>query len=212
MGNYRANEDVTVGAPPPIAPSGQFFQMMSDFEREQALADQEDTSFTEETVEDEYTGYVSSLPKRPLELDPLKFWGVSIYNCHSCYIADIYQKNCKANRETYPTLFKIALDYLPVQASSVPCERAFSSSGETDTNKRNRIDYDFMEELQILKYGFKKERLSFTSELLTTLEDLAGVEPKLVGKDPLAERLKKGKGREADNVANGLFIWDDEIE
>ena len=69
-----------------------------------------------------------------------------------------------------------------------------------------------MEELQILKYGFKKEWLSFTGELLTTLEDLAGVKPQLVGKDPLAERLKKGKGHEADNVANGgLFNWDDEI-
>ena len=66
--------------------------MMSDLEREQALAEQEDTSFTEETVEDEYISYVSSLPRHPLELDPLKFWGVSIYNCHSCYITDIYKK------------------------------------------------------------------------------------------------------------------------
>ena len=75
MANYRVNEDDAVGASSFIAPSGQFFQMMSDFEFEQALAEQEDTSFTEETVEDEYIGYVSSLPRRPLELDPLKFWG-----------------------------------------------------------------------------------------------------------------------------------------
>ena len=71
-----------------------------------------------------------------------------------------------------------------------------------------------MEGLQILKYGFKKERLSFTGELLTTLEDLTGDSPEVVGKDPLAERLKKGKRREADGVANDerLFNWDEEME
>jgi hypothetical protein len=95
----------------------------------------------------------------------------------------------------------------------VPCERAFSSSGETDTNKRNRIDYDFMEVLQILKYGFKKERLNFTGELLTVLEDLTGVSPEIVGKDPFAERLKKGHRHDVANVANALsFNWDDGIE
>lgn len=71
-----------------------------------------------------------------------------------------------------------------------------------------------MEALQILKYGFKKERLSFTGELLTTLEDLIGVSPEIVGKDALAEHLKKGRRREVDDVANvqGLFNWDDEVE
>ena len=81
----------------------------------------------------------------------------------------------------------MALDYLLIQASSVPCERAFSSSGETDTNKRNRLDHDFFESLQILKFGFKKEQLTFMSELLTDIEDLTGVNPDLVGKDILAE-------------------------
>jgi hypothetical protein len=100
------------------------------------------------------------------------------------------------------------LDYLPVQATSVPCERAFSSSGETDTKKRNRLNNDFMEELQILKFGYKKERLNFTGDLLTTHEELTGVSPELVGKDPLAERLNKGKLK-ADH-AEGLFNWDDD--
>lgn len=209
MRKYRPDEDiVTAGPPPPIAVNG-FLELMNDFEDQQA--DQEDTSFTQETVDEEYTGYVNSLPKRAVALDPLKFWEVSVYNCHSRHI-DIYEKNCKTNRETYPTLFKIALDYLPIQASSVPCERAFSSAGETDSNKRNRLDYDFMEGLQILKYGFKKEQLSFTGELLTTVEELTGVSPELVGKDRLADRLKRGRRHEeADDNAQGLFNWDDEI-
>jgi hAT family C-terminal dimerisation region len=95
----------------------------------------------------------------------------------------------------------MALNYLPIQATSVPCERAFSSSAETDTKKRNHIKYDFMEALQILKFGFKKERLNFTADLLTTLEDLTSVSPDIIAKDPLAEHLKE-KGREATNNAN----------
>lgn len=54
------------------------------------------------------------------------------------------------------------MDYLPIQASSVPCERVFSSSSETDTKKRNRISPVLMEALQIVKFLLKKERLNFT--------------------------------------------------
>ena len=54
---------------------------------------------------------------------------------------------------THPTLFKMALDYLPIQASAVPSERVFSSSVESDTVKRNRIHPHLMEALQMLKFG-----------------------------------------------------------
>jgi hypothetical protein len=57
------------------------------------------------------------------------------------------------------------MDYLPIQASAVPCERVFSSSAETDTKKRNRIKPELMEALQILKFSLKKTRLDFTSHL-----------------------------------------------
>lgn len=52
------------------------------------------------------------------------------------------------------------MDYLPVQGTSVPCERVFSSSAETDTKQRNRIGATLMEALQMQKYGLKKKRLS----------------------------------------------------
>ncbi|OJA20567.1 hypothetical protein AZE42_14066 [Rhizopogon vesiculosus] len=42
------------------------------------------------------------------------------------------------NQSAFPTLFAMAMDYLPIQASAVPCERVFSSSAETDTKKQNR--------------------------------------------------------------------------
>ncbi|EPS92877.1 hypothetical protein FOMPIDRAFT_1080907, partial [Fomitopsis schrenkii] len=59
----------------------------------------------------------------------------------------------------WPTLFQIAVDYMPTQATSVPCERIFSSAGLTDTPRRSRIGDDLMEALQVIKYLLKKERL-----------------------------------------------------
>jgi hAT family C-terminal dimerisation region len=53
------------------------------------------------------------------------------------------------------------MDYLPIQATSVPSERVFSSAKETDTNKRNRMSPTLMEALQLLKFSLKKERLDF---------------------------------------------------
>jgi hypothetical protein len=67
------------------------------------------------------------------------------------------------NKTEFPTLFAIALDYLPIQASSVPCERVFLSAKETNTLKRNRIHPVLMEALQTLKFSLKKERFNFTS-------------------------------------------------
>ena len=68
----------------------------------------------------------------------------------------------------YPTLFEIAMDYLPIQASAVPCERAFSSGAETLTAHRNRIKPALMEALQMLKFALKKRHLNFAENLLTS--------------------------------------------
>ena len=63
------------------------------------------------------------------------------------------------HQHTFLTIFCIAMDYLPIQASAVPCERVFSSSTETDTKKRNRISPALMEALQVLKFSLKKDCL-----------------------------------------------------
>src|SRR5882762_6706675 len=68
---------------------------------------------------------------------------------------------------TWPTIFRGSLDYLPIQASAVPSERMFSSSAETDTKKRNRINPILMESLQMLKFALKKARLDFTGGWIT---------------------------------------------
>ncbi|KIL54972.1 hypothetical protein M378DRAFT_18367 [Amanita muscaria Koide BX008] len=100
---------------------------------------------TSSTVEDEYRKYtMGGLSSE--NMDMLTFW--------------------EANKTEFPTLFAIAMDYLPIQASSVPCERVFSSAKETDTVKRNRLSSLLMEMLQMLKFSLKKERsakrLNFT--------------------------------------------------
>ncbi|KAF8164876.1 hypothetical protein B0H34DRAFT_625075, partial [Crassisporium funariophilum] len=68
-------------------------------------------------------------------------------------------------------LYKIALDVIPVQASAVPCKRVFSSSKETDTDRRSNTGQTVMEILQISKYLARSHRLDFTSGLLATEEE-----------------------------------------
>jgi hypothetical protein len=68
------------------------------------------------------------------------------------------------------------MDYLPIQASAVPCERVFSSAGETNTKHRNRMKPELMEALQMLKFMLKKKRLDFTEGWQITEAELADVE------------------------------------
>jgi hypothetical protein len=66
------------------------------------------------------------------------------------------------------------MDYLPIQATSVPCERVFSSAKETDTAKRNQISPVLMEALQLLKFSLKKERLNFMAGWPTSEKAMSG--------------------------------------
>ncbi|EIW73844.1 hypothetical protein CONPUDRAFT_27963, partial [Coniophora puteana RWD-64-598 SS2] len=61
----------------------------------------------------------------------------------------------------YPTLSRIALDILPIQASSVPCERLFSAAKEIATDKRARLSLVRFEQLQMLKHAWKPEVIDF---------------------------------------------------
>jgi hypothetical protein len=71
----------------------------------------------------------------------------------------------------------MAMDYLPIQATAVPCERVFSSSAETDTKRRNRISSPLMEALQMQKFQFKQERLDFMRDWMTEEKQLAKDDP-----------------------------------
>ena len=71
----------------------------------------------------------------------------------------------------------MAMDYLPIQASSVPCKQIFSLSAETDTKKRNRISPLLMEALQMLKFNFKKECLNFAEAWMTSEKQMTDDDP-----------------------------------
>ncbi|KAG6819653.1 hypothetical protein H0H93_009827 [Arthromyces matolae] len=84
----------------------------------------------------------------PLEtdvIDPVQWWGVRTID-HTIYEA--------FHSSQYPTLSRMARDYLAIQGSSVPSERAFSSGALTDTLQRNQLAPETFEALQILKNGY----------------------------------------------------------
>jgi hypothetical protein len=87
---------------------------------------------------------------------------------HALLTTDVSQQ---AIETEFPLMFKVALDILPVQASSVSCERIFSSSKETCAMRRNLLSPALLEVLQVLKHVYKQGRLDFTSHLITTEED-----------------------------------------
>ena len=73
------------------------------------------------------------------------------------------------------------MDILPVQASSVPCERVFSSSKETITAKRNSLSPRLVEALQLLKYETKQGREISFVEGLDKVEEIADLEKREKG-------------------------------
>ena len=60
--------------------------------------------------------------------------------------------NCpKDHAQVYPTLARIALDILPSQASSVPCERLFSGTKQVATDRQSSLCPVVFEEVIITK-------------------------------------------------------------
>jgi hypothetical protein len=98
------------------------------------------------------------------------------------------------------------MDYLPIQASAVPCERVFSSSAETDTKKRNRISPLLMEVLQMLKFHLKKERLNFTNGWGTSEKEMTEITPE----EGLLQKLLDPSFRDAmDQVMQSISAYED---
>ena len=88
---------------------------------------------------------------------------------HSCNMLTMrVQMSCSA----YPTLYQLAMDYLPIQASSVPCEQVFSSASKTMTKHRNRISPILMEAIQMTKFFLKKEWLNLMEGWVMLQKDM----------------------------------------
>ena len=129
-----------------------------------------------QSLETEVNAYLSE-PRSSIPI--LNYWEVRTLFV-SVINTNVLVSDLQDNQHRYLTLFAFALDILPIQSTSVPSERVFSSAKETDALRRNRLSPDAMEALQMLKFSIRNGRgLSFTSGMdedaqLHELEELIG--------------------------------------
>jgi hypothetical protein len=99
----------------------------------------------------------------------------------------------------YPTWAYLARNYLPVMASSVSSERAFSSAGITISKRRNRLKKDIVEALQCLKCMYHNNLIF--RDVTTASEEVKDME-----QEPLLYM-------DVDiNVMEDASGWDDMVE
>ena len=112
------------------------------------------------------------------------------------------------HKHIYPVLFHLAMDVLPAQATTVPCERVFSSSKETCTLTCSQLGPTTLEMLQVLKYSYCCERLDFTTGTLAEEGDYMIEGP--VTELAVLELLKAGKEAELQELyANWNIVESD---
>ena len=96
----------------------------------------------------------------------------------------------------------MARDYLAIQGSATPSERAFSSGGTTGTVKRNRLKPEAFEALQLLKSAYRNGHLAADKEAhkhsLSVLDLIESDD------DVPADPRWKGKGRAIDDIGSIL--------
>lgn len=61
-------------------------------------------------------------------------------------------------KSIYPTMYNLSVEFLAIQATSVPSERLFSLAGNVITEKRNRLSDTHLEEILLLNNIFKNEK------------------------------------------------------
>jgi hypothetical protein len=72
----------------------------------------------------------------------------------------------------YPTVSKMARDYLAIPASSTASERQFSSGRHIGTDFRNRLSPEMFEAVQVLKGGYKAGVISAHLEIAALAKEL----------------------------------------
>jgi hypothetical protein len=99
----------------------------------------------------------------------------------SVNLLTLLQKNSGPHH--YPTWARMARDYLAIQGSATPSERAFSSGGITGTARRSCLTVEMFEALQILKSAYRSDHITAAGDaqmrVATDTEDwetLAAVE------------------------------------
>lgn len=102
------------------------------------------------------------------------------------FVADSFNSLQHQTNSKYPTLKRIARDYLAIQGSATPSERAFSSGGITGTNRRSSLSTRIFEALQLLKSAYRNGHISAGIEAATPIDALIqGLEDQKEGEDDI---------------------------
>jgi hypothetical protein len=103
------------------------------------------------------------------DTDIVEWWQVRLnpLKCFSTLII-ILQDNAKL----YPTLARIALDVLPSQASSVPCERVFSGSKQIATDRQACLSPAVCEELVIMGSAWRPDLYDMAAWTASQVEEV----------------------------------------
>lgn len=91
----------------------------------------------------------------------------------------------------------MARDYLAIQGSATPSERAFSSGGTTGTAKRNRLNVEVFESLQLLKSAYRNGHVGAQLEAEKHTIKLSDIFSS-TNDDVKLGSLRKGKGKETE--------------
>ena len=81
-------------------------------------------------------------------IDLLRFWDVRVLL--SIRGECLLTLNGQEHEHHFLALFHVAMDVLPAEASSVSCERMFSSAADTDVPDRSNLHPALMEVLQVI--------------------------------------------------------------
>ena len=90
---------------------------------------QQNKEFNDDHIFSEVTHYLKELPVKRTE-NPFRYWNT--------------------NQQIYPFLYKIALKYLSIPATSVSTERLVSEAGDVKTDDRNKLTAEHLNELMFL--------------------------------------------------------------
>lgn len=128
------------------------------------------------------------------DMDIVQWWQVCSFLKLQLSILLTYSQD---HAQLYPTLARIALDVLPCQASSVPCERLFSASKQAADDRRASLGAKRFEELQVMKFAWRRNITDVTAWNSSQVEE--------VDLDEYCEML------EADEAATEFETPEDEI-
>src|SRR6266481_1552485 len=101
----------------------------------------------------------------------LTSWNGGRYVAMTCLII-LISDNIQDKGHLYPTLRRIAIDFLACQASSIPCECLFSGGGEVATKRRAQLGAMRFEELQVLKFAWRNNIADLASWSTAEVEEV----------------------------------------